>query len=268
MCIRDSTWDLNIGGNLYFPKIVDHPMGTTKIIRKLSKPAYTLLKEGGTTKASANYNILSAVGQYQINIFSSSWGYEWRNQKNARFAMNQIGINFLDPNFTQSFQNDVLITNPFLENSLSEQLFTGFIIRDFTLFLQSETDRKGRGWSFRGNVEQSGAEIAAINGIFNVISSNIDQDTFRFLSNKYEFSQYLRLELDGRFEWQRAPTRSWAFRAHLGIASPFAFSDNVPYTKQFSAGGPTSMRGWRISCLLYTSPSPRDATLSRMPSSA
>ena len=25
---------------------------------------------------------------------------------------------------------------------------------------------------------------------------------------------------------------------------------------------------WRLSCLLYTSPSPRDATLSRMPSSA
>ena len=30
----------------------------------------------------------------------------------------------------------------------------------------------------------------------------------------------------------------------------------------------TSQRHWEFTCLLYTSPSPRDATLSRMPSSA
>ena len=29
-----------------------------------------------------------------------------------------------------------------------------------------------------------------------------------------------------------------------------------------------NVKGWSRSCLLYTSPSPRDATLSRMPSSA
>ena len=34
------------------------------------------------------------------------------------------------------------------------------------------------------------------------------------------------------------------------------------------AGGTKTMRAQEGSCLLYTSPSPRDATLSRMPSSA
>jgi len=241
-----SSWNLNLGGDLYFPKLMDHPLGTTKLVRKLSPSKYDILVERANTKASLNYNVISAVNQYRINIFAGSWGYEWRNRKNGRFLFNQMGVNFLDPIFSENFRINVLSLNPFLQRSLTEQLFTGFIARDFTAILQSNVDKKGRSWFFRGNVEQSGAEIAAVNGIYNTLSSQIETDTFRFLGNKYEFSQYLRLELDGRFNWQRSASRSWAFRTHVGIATPFAFSNDVPYTKQFSVGGPTSMRGWII----------------------
>ena len=126
--------------------------------------------------------------------------------------------------------------NPFLQNSLTEQLFTGFIARDLTAIFQTDVDKKGRSWFLRGNIEQSGAEVAAINGIFNTISSQIDPITFRLFGEQYEFSQYIRLELDGRFNWQRSVSKAWAFRTHVGVATPFAFSNEVPYT-----------------CLLYTS---------------
>ena len=43
---------------------------------------------------------------------------------------------------------------------------------------------------------------------------------------------------------------------------------NVPASRLGSDVGPLSPAVDLISCLLYTSPSPRDATLSRMPSSA
>ena len=38
--------------------------------------------------------------------------------------------------------------------------------------------------------------------------------------------------------------------------------------KEYAEASTTNDRGWHLACLLYTSPSPRDATLSRMPSSA
>ena len=44
--------------------------------------------------------------------------------------------------------------------------------------------------------------------------------------------------------------------------------DNIPANGISMTGGIGSNRGWIVTCLLYTSPSPRDATLSRMPSSA
>ena len=40
-----------------------------------------------------------------------------------------------------------------------------------------------------------------------------------------------------------------------------------PHVKQFLVCGTTG-DGWNLTCLLYTSPSPRDGLLSRMPSSA
>ena len=42
---------------------------------------------------------------------------------------------------------------------------------------------------------------------------------------------------------------------------------DFPFTKTVDRNLPKTDMGWEV-CLLYTSPSPRDATLSRMPSSA
>ena len=49
---------------------------------------------------------------------------------------------------------------------------------------------------------------------------------------------------------------------------PFTDPSTGEETKFALSGDPTSGAGWIDGCLLYTSPSPRDATLSRMPSSA
>ena len=67
---------------------------------------------------------------------------------------------------------------------------------------------------------------------------------------------------------------AWACYALVGISlSFFAYSRGLPLTIRStltplfgrSLSGPV---GHLVDCLLYTSPSPRDATLSRMPSSA
>ena len=45
-------------------------------------------------------------------------------------------------------------------------------------------------------------------------------------------------------------------------------TEKVPAKVESTADRDARMKWWREACLLYTSPSPRDATLSRMPSSA
>ena len=47
-----------------------------------------------------------------------------------------------------------------------------------------------------------------------------------------------------------------------------AIIEDLPILKEFEQGIIKAERPFDNTCLLYTSPSPRDATLSRMPSSA
>ena len=62
--------------------------------------------------------------------------------------------------------------------------------------------------------------------------------------------------------WPASPSNGWA----SGVARLWATPDGTPLKARDP--GAIEAHGPYISCLLYTSPSPRDATLSRMPSSA
>jgi outer membrane protein assembly factor BamA len=91
----------------------------------------------------------------------------------------------------------------------------------------------------------AGAEIWAGNELYNAITGN--SDTLRLsLGNgsNLDFSQYIRTEIDMRRYWQVAPNRSIAARFSFGIARSFGFTSDVPYVKQFFAGGPVSVRAW------------------------
>ena len=52
------------------------------------------------------------------------------------------------------------------------------------------------------------------------------------------------------------------------VPEVFIPSQTLTFTMVAEGGGYENAFGWYNFCLLYTSPSPRDATLSRMPSSA
>ena len=82
-------------------------------------------------------------------------------------------------------------------------------------------------------------------------------DTLRFGSNK------LLIELCGQLDVNLSKIESWAevqIVRRGNVLSIYGRKDNCDLTKKLIND--------LYSCLLYTSPSPRDATLSRMPSSA
>ena len=63
---------------------------------------------------------------------------------------------------------------------------------------------------------------------------------------------------------------AWYFN-WKGSLKPNEIEQYIMQVQENSGGSPTDpevLRKFMESCLLYTSPSPRDATLSRMPSSA
>ena len=67
--------------------------------------------------------------------------------------------------------------------------------------------------------------------------------------------------------WSKAPLLRWRVSAGEGHSSIITFGQSVITMEQDGTEELVIARSLK-DCLLYTSPSPRDATLSRMPSSA
>lgn len=248
-----NAWNINLNFSMDFPKYHDL-LKTDQFIlapifipfSKARKRFSEKLEEEAVTSTSLKYNVLANTGNFRIDIFAGSWGWKLRPNSNWNVAINKIGIDFLDPVLSQRFRDSVIAKNAYLERSFRSQLFTGGIFRDINVMYRKDIGRKGKAsWMALGNLEVSGLEVWAINKIRNWDRISNNDITFK-LANKYEFSQYVKLEGDFRYYIKGRGDRLFASRLNIGIAGDFGFSDEVPYVKQFAVGAPNSMRGWRL----------------------
>ncbi len=245
-----NAWNVNLNFSMDFPKYHDLFKTDDYILsrifipfKSIRKSFYQKLKIEGVTSTSLKYNVLANTGNYRIDIFAGAWGWKFRPNNNWDVALNKVGIDFLDPVLSQSFRDSVIAKNAYLERSFRSQLFTGGIFRDLNVVYRKDIGRSGKSSLLvRGNLEVSGLEVWGINKIRNAFGNDI---TFK-LANKYEFSQYAKLEGDFRYYRKFTGGRLIASRLNIGIAGDFGFSDEVPYVKQFAVGAPNSMRGWRL----------------------
>lgn len=229
--------DLNI------PKFIDTWLMFKNLnrVNALSDRWYDIIKDRANTKISLVYDFVRRTTFYEYNSLLASIGYDLTDN-NRRLIFNQINLNYYSPfaeeNFLTIIQNNELLQRSFL----GDKLFSGFFFSSVYFNKRSLPNRRGNSFEFQGSFELSGHEIAAINGISNLIQSRTDT----FSINEIEFSKYLRLDLHQMFFKNFTSKNLLAFRVNVGIASPFGSSTVVPYVKQFYSGGPLSMRAWQI----------------------
>ena len=138
---------------------------------------------------------------------------------------------------------------------------TSMALLGLTATAQAQDDE---GWYVRGNlgygIHQDPDLEGGLDSGFHGDGLESEGNAAWSLGVGYEFGNNWRLELDGDTLWtdlgsiSEIPSSSAKLRTNsLMLNAIYDFDD-------FGA--------WSPYCLLYTSPSPRDATLSRMPSSA
>ncbi len=239
------TFDVNPQLELNIPKFQD-PLSFVKLLNSLSifsDSFYESLLENATTRIIFGLNWTQRQDFWGFFSGDLSLGYNIQNSPNRRYSVSQFGINFFNPNVGRNGQI-IFDNNPFLERSFNnKQLFTGLLFRDFGLIFNGRNAAKKRSWKFELTFELSGAEIFLLNGLYNQISSG-DDVTFSLFN--LDFSKFAKLDLDGSLYKHLNNNHTLAFRLNFGIAAGFGSTQDVPYVKQFIAGGPNSVRGWRI----------------------
>lgn len=230
---------------LVFPRFFDY-LGIWGQVKKLNRDTisyensfYRNLKNYGQTRLYLNYNHLDLIDFYVYNLFNASFGYDLRIREH-QYAFDHIGIDILRPRIRSQF-DPVFGQNEFLKRSFGSQLFTGFFLRAFNYTYNGTNNRFGERWFFRFNSDLSGLEELGLNRLWAAL---FGKQTWTI--SGLDFAQYLRIDCDGVYTRDFRRSVTGVIRVGSGVAVPFGDSPTVPYVKQFFAGGPSSIRAWRI----------------------
>jgi outer membrane protein assembly factor BamA len=105
---------------------------------------------------------------------------------------------------------------------------------NFAFTYSNQLTKKGKSYTYaRLGLEEAGALLGLIDAIAN---PNIN------------YAQYVKLDFDVR-RYVNRPRAQLATRFYGGFGIPYGNSTSLPYIKQYFAGGPYSIRGWRIRTL-------------------
>ena len=238
--IRSGTFGLNAALEIPRQRNLLEMKPLVNLVGLVSDKSFQTFKENTTTTISAGFNYTDLVDNYSRSSINAAYSHNFKPNATSRFVIRQLGLEYNDYELADTFKIRIQ-DNQLLLRSFDDNLLTGLFFRDVTYIYTQPVNLEGNSFAFIANFEWSGMETFLTNKLYNLISgSNNDWK----LNNNIEFAKYFRLEIDPRFYEFFSEKHSFAARAYAGIIVPFGSSEAAPFFKQFSVGGPNSLRGW------------------------
>lgn len=198
------------------------------------------------SQLKVGYSFQQRLQYFRLNSSNISAGYTWRETTLKTHQLFPIDITFVQNTKTSAEFDELLESNPTLKNSFQNQFILGSSY-SFTINTQLNDDieqkykvkrTKKSNYYFNGLLELSGNVAHAIQSI----RFTEEQEPYTFFNSPY--SQYVRTQLDGRFYRQLNKRSKIATRLIMGIGYAFGNAETMPYIKQFSVGGSSSLRAF------------------------
>lgn len=213
------TRSAGVNASLNFPKFI--------------APFGDLFKDKNTPRTifSVGTNVLERVLFFTATNTTVNYTYSWRETETRTWDFSPGSIsNFNLPYITDSFQRR-LDSIPFLKKLYTPVFIEG---ESFVFTYSNQLNNKGRSYTYmRLGLEEAGGLMGLINKIGTI---------------GFNFAQYWKFDFDLRRYVNRTHSQV-ATRFYGGIGLPYGSATTLPYIKQYFAGGPYSIRGWRIRTL-------------------
>jgi len=210
------------------------------------KIRYNSAKYLPQTQLKVGYSFQQRLQYFRLNSSNISAGYTWRETTLKTHQLLPIDITFVQSTKTSAEFDELLEANPTLKNSFQNQFILGSSY-SFTINTQLNDDIeqkynvkkiKRSNFYFNGKLDLSGNIPHAIQSI----KFTEEQEPYKFFDAPY--SQYVRTQLDGRYYRQFDKHSKLATRIVAGVGYAYGNSENMPYIKQFSVGGSSSLRAF------------------------
>lgn len=189
------------------------------------------------TSIRLGYDILNRSQLYTLNSYRGQFGYLWKNSIYKQYEFWPININYVQALHVTHTYDSLVQLYPSLSRAIEQQFIVG---SEFNFLYNQQADglRRKNSFFFNGIVSISGNILGLIT------QPNAKKgDTVKLFNAP--FSQYAKVELDGRYYRAIGLKSSWANRLDIGIGIPYGNSIQLPYIKQFFSGGNNSLRGFR-----------------------
>ena len=200
-----------------------------------------------TTEINLGFRLQQRIGFFRLNSFNLFSGYTWRENTLKTHELYPVDISYVKVgNKSEEFE-DLLGRNPYLSGSFQDQFIIGSRY-SYTLNTQVNEDRTNdfkerevepSQFYFNGNLDIAGN---LMNFLQNTLSSDDGGDPTKIFGTVY--SQFVRGEVDFRYYYNFDKATKLATRLFLGTGYAYNNSKILPYTKQFSIGGSTSIRAF------------------------
>ncbi|GAA4325223.1 BamA/TamA family outer membrane protein [Flaviaesturariibacter amylovorans] len=189
------------------------------------------------TNIQLGYDLLTRNRLYTVNSFRGSLGYTWKPSLEFSHELNPVSINYVQPiNVTAEYRDSVR-RYPYLQRVVDSQFILGSTYQVTFNQLVNGLQRPNA-FFVNGLVDLSG-NVAGL-----MMGANAKGGDPKRIFNAL-FDQYIKLEVDGRWYHKIGLKSSWVNRVNIGYGIPYGNSMQLPYIKQFFAGGNNSLRGFR-----------------------
>ncbi|MFM2394961.1 MAG: hypothetical protein RLZZ546_2944, partial [Bacteroidota bacterium] len=233
----------NLNNALQYPIFKD-PLKFVKVLNKtylLTDKMYQGFYNDATTSLNLGMNSVSFRDLYGVLTIDGNLGYRFSDKFSSNILVNQIGITANKYRIDSTFRQLLIDSgNQFQLNSLTSNFFTGILFRNISYNFNWPKNANRISKSLLLNFETSGLEVSVLNGFTNLFTAKNEE----WKIGSFQFSKFGRVEIDGRITKFYNGIRSLVGRINLGVIVPFGKNQFSPYQKQFSVGGPNSLRGW------------------------
>jgi len=181
-------------------------------------------------------NVMDRVNYFTLVNTSANFTYSWKQTQTITWTFSPSFINIIRlPVETDSFKK-VLDSNAYLRNSYKENFIEG---ENLSFTYDNIIKKHGVNYSYlKLGVEEAGALLGALNQLGYALN-----DLY-----KIQYAQYVKFDFDAR-HYFTLPHSVFAVHFSGGVGLPYGQTIALPYIKQYFAGGPFSLRGWRIRTL-------------------
>lgn len=180
---------------------------------------------------------LNRVSLYRLNAAQLGYGFQWQKNRFVFQEYQPLAVSFTGLAQTSLAFDSILTNNNFLRRSFEQRFIAGTTYS----FQYNELSESRKEHRFYG---QLGLDLSG--NLMNLVQRALGRPGSIFGQT---YAQYARIDLDLRHYWQVKREHRLVSRFFAGYGIPMGQTASLPYIKQYFAGGPNSVRAFRIRSL-------------------